>query len=211
MHIQHCMSKWNHWLKHQCGRRYVIVCLCVSYTRYSQRTDCGSQYEIRVELLNQRKRPVQTFAPETVYLKQWDEEKWIQVWTELRSFIIMLMFTGGTKPKDNSRLTDIYFSDDPCIPELWTRSEIHPFYPRRQGHTVLGRMVWNSYYWQLCWNMSSNGPVTLWDSCNVSFAPFQVSFSLYNLQSCMYSVTSPIRHFQKTALVERWRAATWPH
>lgn len=46
---------------------------------YSQRTDCGSQYEIRVELLNQRKRPVQTFAPETVYLKQWDEEKWIQM------------------------------------------------------------------------------------------------------------------------------------
>ncbi|XP_026223031.1 F-box only protein 6-like isoform X2 [Anabas testudineus] len=45
---------------------------------YAPRWDCGSQYEIRVELLNQKKKPVHTFAPETVYFEQWNDQKWNQ-------------------------------------------------------------------------------------------------------------------------------------
>ncbi|XP_074499701.1 F-box only protein 6-like [Sebastes fasciatus] len=46
---------------------------------YAPRWDCGSKYEIRVELLNLRKNPVQTFAPETVYFEQWNDQKWNQM------------------------------------------------------------------------------------------------------------------------------------
>lgn len=81
-------------------------------------------------------------------------------------------FRGGTKAEDNSRLTDMHFSDDPCIPKLWPRREIHPFHPRRQGHTVLGGMVWNSCYRELCWDMSSNGHIAPRDSSNFCFLPF---------------------------------------
>lgn len=55
--------------------------------RYAPRTDCGSSYHIRVELLNQSGKPVQIFAPKTIYIEQWTEEKWNQVWTEHKSFI----------------------------------------------------------------------------------------------------------------------------
>ncbi|XP_037629248.1 F-box only protein 44-like isoform X1 [Sebastes umbrosus] len=46
---------------------------------YSPRSDCGSKYVICVELMNQRKQPVQTFAPETVHFEQWNEERWNQM------------------------------------------------------------------------------------------------------------------------------------
>ena len=82
----------------------------------------------------------------------------------------------------------MYFSDDPCIQELRTRSKIHLFYPRRQRHTVLERMVRNSCYRQLRWDMSSSRHVALRDSTNARFLPLiaklhQVLFALCNLQS----------------------------
>ncbi|XP_071383446.1 F-box only protein 6-like [Centroberyx affinis] len=46
---------------------------------YAPRWDCGCEYEIRVELLNHKKKPVQTFAPETVYFEQWNDQQWNQV------------------------------------------------------------------------------------------------------------------------------------
>ncbi|XP_031146320.1 F-box only protein 6-like isoform X1 [Sander lucioperca] len=46
---------------------------------YAPRWDCGSEYEICVELLNQRKKPIQKFAPETVYFEQWNDQKWNQM------------------------------------------------------------------------------------------------------------------------------------
>lgn len=82
-----------------------------------------------------------TFAPETVYFDN-GMGKWYKV-SEHESLINTMMFRGGAKPEDNARLTNMCFSRDPCFPELWTRSEIHPFYPWRQGHAVMERMVWN--------------------------------------------------------------------
>lgn len=169
----------------------MLVLLC--YIRYAPRWDCGSEYEIHVELLNQRKKPVQTFAPKTVYFEQWNDQKWNQVRTKHEEFINTTNFRGGAKPEDNSRLTDMSFPDDPCFPELWTRSEIHPLHPWRQGHAVLGRMVWNPCHWQLRWDMSSYGHIALWDPSNACFLPLpeiaklhQVLFALYNLQSFLH-------------------------
>ncbi|KAM7411484.1 hypothetical protein PAMA_021462 [Pampus argenteus] len=46
---------------------------------YAPRWDCGSEYQIRVELLNQRKKPVQIFAPKKVNFEQWNDQKWNQM------------------------------------------------------------------------------------------------------------------------------------
>ncbi|KAF7664179.1 hypothetical protein LDENG_00185750 [Lucifuga dentata] len=46
---------------------------------YVPRHDCGCQYHIHVELLDQRKKPIQTFAPDTVYFEQWNDQKWNQM------------------------------------------------------------------------------------------------------------------------------------
>lgn len=53
--------------------------LCMCYIRYAPRWDCGCQYEITVELLNQRKKPIQTFNPEIITFPQWNEQQWNQV------------------------------------------------------------------------------------------------------------------------------------
>ncbi|XP_029013343.1 F-box only protein 6-like isoform X2 [Betta splendens] len=45
---------------------------------YAPRWDCGSQYEICVELLNIEKKPIQTFSPETVHFEQWNDQQWNQ-------------------------------------------------------------------------------------------------------------------------------------
>ncbi|XP_051280720.1 F-box only protein 6 isoform X2 [Dicentrarchus labrax] len=67
---------------------------------YAQRTDCGCLYEIHVELLNQRKRPLQVFAPEVVYLKQWTEETWYQMTHVFQNYgpgVRYIRFTHGGK------------------------------------------------------------------------------------------------------------------
>ncbi|KAM3872060.1 F-box only protein 6-like [Diretmus argenteus] len=46
---------------------------------YAPRWDCGCEYMIRVELLNQKMKPIQTFAPESIYFEQWNEQQWNQV------------------------------------------------------------------------------------------------------------------------------------
>ena len=82
----------------------------------------------------------------------------------------------------------MFFLDDACIPELRTRSEIHPFYPRRQGHAVLGRVVRNSPNGQLRGDMSSDLHIALRGSSHSCFLPlpetalFHVLIAFYNLQ-----------------------------
>ncbi|KAJ8371367.1 hypothetical protein SKAU_G00113950, partial [Synaphobranchus kaupii] len=46
---------------------------------YAQRRDCGSMYEICVELLNQKKKVISKFCPEPVYFEQWTDQKWHQM------------------------------------------------------------------------------------------------------------------------------------
>lgn len=57
------------------------------YLRYAPRHDCGCEYEIEVELLNQKKKTIVKFAPETVYFEQWSDRKWKQVCVR-HSFIL---------------------------------------------------------------------------------------------------------------------------
>ncbi|XP_053542095.1 F-box only protein 6 isoform X3 [Ictalurus punctatus] len=46
---------------------------------YAPRWDCGSVYEICVELLNRRKKAVKFFQPEPVTFPQWNDQHWEQV------------------------------------------------------------------------------------------------------------------------------------
>lgn len=49
------------------------------FHRYAPRWDCGSVYEICVELLNRRKKAVKFFQPEPVTFPQWNDQHWEQV------------------------------------------------------------------------------------------------------------------------------------
>lgn len=53
--------------------------LCFRIIRYAPRWDCGSEYNIHVDLLNGKGKPIKTFAPETVYFEQWNDQQWNQV------------------------------------------------------------------------------------------------------------------------------------
>ncbi|XP_020315433.1 F-box only protein 6 [Oncorhynchus kisutch] len=46
---------------------------------YAPRQDCGSEYEICVELLNQKKKPIRKFSPDAVIFQQWNDQKWNQM------------------------------------------------------------------------------------------------------------------------------------
>lgn len=67
---------------------------------YAPRWDCGSEYQICVDLLNQRKKVVQTFAPETVYFEQWSDQKWNQMTHVFQDYgpgVRYIRFTHGGK------------------------------------------------------------------------------------------------------------------
>ncbi|XP_034392105.1 F-box only protein 6-like [Cyclopterus lumpus] len=67
---------------------------------YAPRWDCGSEYTIRVELLNQRKKAVQTFAPDTVYFEQWNDQTWNQMTHVFQDYgpgVRYIRFTHGGK------------------------------------------------------------------------------------------------------------------
>lgn len=118
-----------------------MISLCMLYfIRYAPRRDCGSKYEICVTLLNKKKKPVKTFAPKIIYFDSWDSQNWTQVSAKHDALINKSKM--GTEV--GMRLPNIYFSDYPCIPELWARSEVHQLYTWRQGQAALGTMVRDS-------------------------------------------------------------------
>ncbi|KAG7323127.1 hypothetical protein KOW79_012829 [Hemibagrus wyckioides] len=43
--------------------------------RYAPRWDCGSVYELHVELLNRKKKTVQFFQPKRVKFPQWNDQQ----------------------------------------------------------------------------------------------------------------------------------------
>ncbi|KAJ8371369.1 hypothetical protein SKAU_G00113970 [Synaphobranchus kaupii] len=53
---------------------------------YAPRWDCGSMYEICVELLNQKKKVISKFCPEPVYFEQWNDHKWEQMTHVFRGY-----------------------------------------------------------------------------------------------------------------------------
>ncbi|XP_036389198.1 F-box only protein 6-like isoform X2 [Megalops cyprinoides] len=67
---------------------------------YSPRWDCGSEYEICVELLDQRKKVIQKFSPDTVYFEQWNDQQWQQMTHVFRDYgkgVRYVRFTHGGK------------------------------------------------------------------------------------------------------------------
>uniref|UniRef100_A0A3P8WV57 F-box protein 44, tandem duplicate 9 n=1 Tax=Cynoglossus semilaevis TaxID=244447 RepID=A0A3P8WV57_CYNSE len=67
---------------------------------YAPRSDCGSQYDICVELLDEKKNRIQAFAPETVVFEQWNNRKWNQVTHVFQNYgpgVRFVRFTHGGK------------------------------------------------------------------------------------------------------------------
>ncbi|RVE70913.1 hypothetical protein OJAV_G00068600 [Oryzias javanicus] len=67
---------------------------------YAPRYDCGSEYLIIVELLNNRRKVLQKFAPETVTFPQWNDQPWNQMTHVFKDYgpgVRYIRFTHGGK------------------------------------------------------------------------------------------------------------------
>ncbi|XP_072553323.1 F-box only protein 6-like [Salminus brasiliensis] len=67
---------------------------------YAPRWDCGSEYHICVELLNNKKKPIQTFQPELVTFPQWNDQQWNQMTHVFKDYgpgVRYVRFTHGGK------------------------------------------------------------------------------------------------------------------
>ncbi|XP_064176071.1 F-box only protein 6-like [Anguilla rostrata] len=53
---------------------------------YAPRWDCGSMYEICVELLSRNKKVIRKFCPEPVVYEQWNDQKWQQMTHVFRDY-----------------------------------------------------------------------------------------------------------------------------
>ncbi|XP_061703479.1 F-box only protein 6-like isoform X2 [Syngnathoides biaculeatus] len=53
---------------------------------YAPRWDCGCQYKIHVELLSQKKKPIQIFSPEEIFFEQWNDGNWNQITHEFQNY-----------------------------------------------------------------------------------------------------------------------------
>uniref|UniRef100_A0A8C1VRA1 Uncharacterized protein n=1 Tax=Cyprinus carpio TaxID=7962 RepID=A0A8C1VRA1_CYPCA len=65
---------------------------------YAPRFDCGCQYEISVELLDRRKKPICTFQPEKVFFQQWNDEPWCEMTHVFKDYgpgVQFIRFTHG--------------------------------------------------------------------------------------------------------------------
>ncbi|XP_076840254.1 F-box only protein 6-like isoform X2 [Brachyhypopomus gauderio] len=65
---------------------------------YAPRWDCGSQYEICVDLLNQKKKIVKTFKPDIVTFPQWNDQQWKQMTHVFKDYgrgVRFIRFTHG--------------------------------------------------------------------------------------------------------------------
>ncbi|XP_027000299.1 F-box only protein 6-like isoform X8 [Tachysurus fulvidraco] len=77
----------------------VTKCFVTSY-EYAPRWDCGSEYQIQVELLNHRKRTVQSFESEPVFFPQWNDQKWEEMTYTFKDYgpgIRFIRFKHGGK------------------------------------------------------------------------------------------------------------------
>ncbi|XP_066527844.1 F-box only protein 6-like isoform X1 [Hoplias malabaricus] len=67
---------------------------------YAPREDCGSQYEICVELLNREKKVIKSFRPEPVTFPQWNDPQWNKVSHVFKKYgpgVRYVQFTHGGK------------------------------------------------------------------------------------------------------------------
>ncbi|XP_051516724.1 F-box only protein 6-like isoform X2 [Myxocyprinus asiaticus] len=67
---------------------------------YIPRCDCGSQYQICVELLDQQKEVISIFQPEPVFFPQWNDEQWCEMTHVFKDYgpgVQFICFTHGGK------------------------------------------------------------------------------------------------------------------
>ncbi|XP_067226945.1 F-box only protein 6-like isoform X1 [Chanodichthys erythropterus] len=67
---------------------------------YAPRFDCGCQYQICVELLDEKEKTISTFEPEQVLFEQWNDEPWCQMTHVFKDYgrgVRFISFTHGGK------------------------------------------------------------------------------------------------------------------
>ncbi|KAF4110655.1 hypothetical protein G5714_007686 [Onychostoma macrolepis] len=67
---------------------------------YASLSGCGSEYQIRVELLDEKKKPISTFQPEKVFFQQGTIYPWRQMFHVFRNYgpgVRFIRFTHGGK------------------------------------------------------------------------------------------------------------------
>ncbi|XP_028264765.1 F-box only protein 6-like isoform X2 [Parambassis ranga] len=67
---------------------------------YAPRWDCGCEYTMSVQLLNQRQEVIQSFTPKTVHFDQWNDQKWNQMTHVFQNYgpgVRFIRFTHGGK------------------------------------------------------------------------------------------------------------------
>ncbi|XP_051737077.1 LOW QUALITY PROTEIN: uncharacterized protein fbxo44.9 [Ctenopharyngodon idella] len=67
---------------------------------YAPRCDCGSEYQIRVELLDRKKKPISTFEPKNVFFQQWNDQQWCEMTHVFKDYgpgVLFIRFTHGGK------------------------------------------------------------------------------------------------------------------
>ncbi|XP_048051093.1 F-box only protein 6-like isoform X2 [Megalobrama amblycephala] len=67
---------------------------------YAPRADCGSEYQICVELLDQNKKPIRSFKPKKIVFQQWNDEPWRRVTHVFKDYgpgVRFIRFTHGGK------------------------------------------------------------------------------------------------------------------
>ncbi|KAG1961997.1 F-box only protein [Pimephales promelas] len=65
---------------------------------YAPRFDCGCQYEVCVELLDEEKKIIKSFQPEKVFFQQWNDEPWCEMTYVFKDYghgVRFIRFTHG--------------------------------------------------------------------------------------------------------------------
>ncbi|XP_043080069.1 F-box only protein 44-like [Puntigrus tetrazona] len=67
---------------------------------FAARCDCGSVYQISVELLDQKKKPITVFEPNPVFFPQWNDQQWCEMTHVFKDYgpgVRFIRFTHGGK------------------------------------------------------------------------------------------------------------------
>ncbi|RXN10953.1 F-box only 6-like protein [Labeo rohita] len=67
------------WVTQRIGRTFPVSTCFVTSCGYAPFSDCGSEYQICVELLDEKKKPISTFQPEKVFFQKGKMYPWRQM------------------------------------------------------------------------------------------------------------------------------------
>ncbi|XP_041801589.1 F-box only protein 44-like [Chelmon rostratus] len=69
---------------------------------YARRWDCGTEYELLVELLNKKRKPIRTFSPMQIYFEERNDQQWIEMTHVFQNYgpgVRYIRFNHGCKER----------------------------------------------------------------------------------------------------------------